>query len=90
MIEPQDAATSEVTEPLTWAEICARFPDEWVALVDIDWVDDDEVRTARVAGHGPRRADPLAQARPLHDLYREIGHFYTGRVRAPASLFFAP
>jgi hypothetical protein len=60
------------------------------ALVEIQWVDEDEVRGARVAGHGPRRADPLEQARHLHSRHEEIGHFFTGRVRAPLHTFFAP
>ncbi len=80
-----------ISEPLTWQDICLRHPAQWVALVDIDWIEDtDEFRTARVAGHGPRRADPLRQARPLHGRYTEIGHFFTGRADAPASLTFAP
>ncbi len=29
-----------VSAPLTWAEICEQYPDAWVVLVDIDWVND--------------------------------------------------
>ena len=80
-----------ISEPLSWEEICSRYPAQWVALVDIDWIEDsDEFRTARVAGHGPRRADPLVQARPLHERFAEIGHFFTGQAVAPLSLTFAP
>jgi hypothetical protein len=40
----------EISEPLTWTEICERYPDEWVCLVEMDrldpfaprWVIDDE------------------------------------------------
>ncbi|HEY3804097.1 MAG TPA: hypothetical protein VGL61_15885 [Kofleriaceae bacterium] len=76
-----------VTEPLTWSEICARFPDEWVALVDVDWVNDRdfEFRSARVVGHGKRRRDPLDQARAFRDTYPCLGHFFTGRVSAPTA-----
>jgi hypothetical protein len=88
MGEAHAFSASEPSEPLTWQEICRRYPDQWVALVDIDWMDDDEVRAARVAGHGPRRADPLEQALHLHSRYEEIGHFFTGRVRAPLRSFF--
>jgi hypothetical protein len=90
MSEAHALSTPELSEPLTWQEICRRYPDQWVALVDIAWVDEDEVRGARVAGHGPRRADPLEQARHLHSRYEEIGHFFTGRVRAPLRGYFAP
>ena len=80
----------QVSESLSWAEICDRYSDQWVALVEIEWEDEDVVRAARVAGAGPRRADPLAQTRSLSTQYEEIGHFYTGRVRAPLRGFFVP
>lgn len=88
MSEARALSASEPTESLTWQEICRRYPDQWVALVEIEWVEDDEVRAARVAGHGPRRADPLEQARHLHARYEEIGHFFTGPIRAPRSGLF--
>lgn len=85
------ASLSLLSEPLSWDEIRRRYPDEWVALVEMDWIEDtDEFRTARVAGHGPRRKDPLAQARPLHGQYDEIGHYYTGRASGPWYVTFAP
>lgn len=89
MTDVDVSSGGEPSHPMTWQEICGRYPDQWVALVEITWVDDEVVATARVAGHGPRRADPLRQARHLHSRYEEIGHFYTGRVRAPRLGFFA-
>lgn len=85
-----EASEIELTARLTWAEICRRFPDQWVALVEMDWIDEeDEFQSARVAGHGPRRADALLQARRLRDRYTSIGHFFTGPIRAPVGGFFA-
>jgi len=26
-----------ISEPLPWNEICERYPDQWVVLVEIDW-----------------------------------------------------
>src|SRR3954471_22663239 len=51
-----DAPT--VAEPMTWSEVCERFPDQWIALVALDWADDHDepFRTALVAGCGSRRA----------------------------------
>lgn len=74
-----------VSEPLTWPEICERFPAQWIALVALDWVDDRDqpVRTALVAGHGSRR-DALRQARPLRKLFEPIGPLFTGD--APAAV----
>lgn len=72
---------------MSWKEICEKYPDEWVALVEIDWVNDRDFdfRSARVAGHGKRRRQPMTQAELLWARYEEIGHYFTGRARAPLS-----
>ena len=46
-----------VPESLTWAEICARYPDQFVCLVDVIPVEprSPEIRMARIVGHGPTR-----------------------------------
>lgn len=69
-----------VSEPMTWSEICVRFPDQWIALVALDWADDRDrpFRTALVAGCGTRR-EALAQARPLRKLFAPLGPFFTGQ-----------
>ena len=92
MVENQTTIEPLLSEPLTWKEICARYPDEWVALVEIDWVDEDdlEFRSARVAGHGTMRRDPLKQAPSLWARYDEIGHFFTGPIRAPLRTYIMP
>jgi hypothetical protein len=66
--------TPHETEPLSWAEICARYPDQFVCLVDIVAVElrSPEIQTARVVGYGAtRRAafDPIrghGARYPLH------------------------
>jgi hypothetical protein len=92
MVEHCATIEPAVSDPLTWSEICTRYPDEWVALVEIDWVteNDLEFRSARVAGHGKTRKAPLDQARPLRARYDEIGHFLTGPIRAPLRSFYVP
>ncbi|HET7505784.1 MAG TPA: hypothetical protein VFK02_32415 [Kofleriaceae bacterium] len=74
-----------VSEPMTWREICERFPDQWIALVALDWADDrdEPFRTALVAGHGSHR-EALEQARPLLKLFEKMGPFFTGQPTAPA------
>jgi hypothetical protein len=69
------------SEPLTWAEICARYPDEWVCLVEMDRLHPYgfEFRSARVIGHGKTRR-PLRAGRPWRARYQVIGHYFTGRV----------
>ena len=73
----------EISEPLTWAEICARYPDEWVCLVEMDCVHPGgfEFRSARVVGHGKTRRAPFEQAMPWRSQYPLIGHYYTGRSK---------
>jgi len=73
--------------PLTWQQICDRYPDEWVCLAEIDRLNDTdfEFRTARVIGHGKTRREPLDQAQAVRDLYRSIGHYFTGRIVGPVS-----
>jgi hypothetical protein len=69
----------KVSEPMSWGEICERFPHQWIALVALDWADDRDqpFRTALVAGCGSRH-EALAQARPLRKLFDPIGPFFTG------------
>jgi hypothetical protein len=57
-----------------------------------DWFDEDDLdfRSARVAGHGKTRREPLDQARPLRERYAEIGHFFTGPIRAPLRTYIVP
>lgn len=54
-----------------------RYPDQWVALVEMDWADET---VARVAGHGTRRGAPFDQMRAAGLRYETIGHFFTGRI----------
>lgn len=80
-----------ISTPMTWGEICERYPNKWVALVEIDWVNetDFDFRSARVIGHGTRR-EQYEQARQWSSRYASMGHFFTGRVRAPATPLFFP
>jgi len=82
-----ELTSDAVSEQMTWSEICGRYPEEWVVLVEIDWVNDTDLdfRSARVAGHGKTRRAPLDQARPLQARYPSMGHFFTGPVRAPTA-----
>ncbi|MEJ7599681.1 MAG: hypothetical protein WKG01_17370 [Kofleriaceae bacterium] len=77
-----------VTELLTWNQICERYPDQWVALVEMDWDDEtDEWTVARVAGHGTTRRAPFEQMRVAGLRYETVGHFFTGRI-VPHALNF--
>lgn len=78
----KDLATD--TEPLLWAEICTRYPDQFVCLVDVAKVEprSPTIATARVAGHGLTRRDASADIR--NDLrYTEWTVVFTGKPTKP-------
>lgn len=79
-----------ITESLTWPQICERYPDQWVCVVEIEWDEPPNFnfRSARVVGHGTTRREPLVQARPWWDHYDQIGRYFTGKIRAPFPRFF--
>jgi hypothetical protein len=81
----------QISQPLTWDEICNRYPDQWVCLVEIDRPrrNDFEFRTARVVGHGPEPRDPWVHARMWWAHYGEIAHYFTGPIVGPRTVFLA-
>jgi len=92
MMQTQLVQIPFISEPLTWEQICHRYPDEWVCLVEIDNINDTDFafRTARVVGHGRHPNDPFIQAQPFCDQYEGMGHYFTGLVRIPLPrLFFS-
>jgi len=71
-----------ITERLTWAEMCERYPDEWVCIADIDY-DHPRVcdfRTARVVGHSKTKREAFDQARPWWSHYKLNRGYFTGRL----------
>jgi hypothetical protein len=91
MVQVSLVSTPFISEPMTWEQICQRYPDEWVCLVEIDAFNDNDFgfRTARVIGHGKSPQDPYAQAQPLRARYEDLGHYYTGRARGTFPRSFA-
>jgi len=77
---------AEISEPMTWAEICARYPDQRVCLVEIarEHPHGFAFRTARVVGYGKSPREALDRARPWRDRYAQIGHYSTGRITPPS------
>ena len=71
---------------MTWDEIRARYPDEWVVLVDLRGTrDDGEFETALVLHHAPDRKASLRDASPVQRGFRQFAHEFTGRYGAPRS-----
>jgi hypothetical protein len=79
------ARASTSPETLTWEDICRRFPNEWVVVIDTDWVNDTDFdfRSATVIARHKQRKDasPDIKAARARDL--EVGCFWTGEIRGP-------
>ncbi|MCI0637013.1 MAG: hypothetical protein L0206_24320 [Actinobacteria bacterium] len=76
-------------ERLTWDEICHRYPDRWVVLAGIDWVNDSdfEFGGAEVVDAFDRRKDASPTMKALLAGDREVGCFWTGEIRGPVPRF---
>lgn len=79
---PAIAHLAPTPERLTWSEIRARYPDEWVLLVDGEWIEGvfPGFVTAVVVGHAPGSREVYEKfghlvARGHH------AHFFTGRIK---------
>ncbi|HWO25075.1 MAG TPA: hypothetical protein VNO30_40330 [Kofleriaceae bacterium] len=72
-------------ERLTWKQICERYPEQFVVLVDHDRLPHDAAgfTTARVLAVGSSRAEATERARPQLDSIYEWGCHFTGPIRGP-------
>src|SRR5438270_13026461 len=71
-----------ISEPMSWPEIRACYPEQWVLLVDIDWLPRSNVfRTARVADHGPHLDDQIVRSSAFQVPNHKVGRFHTEPVR---------
>jgi hypothetical protein len=77
------------TDRLSWSEICAHFPGEWVVLVDADWTDDHnfEFGTARVFAHRKHRREATTDLGLACGEHQNVGCFFTGPIRGPIPRF---
>ena len=72
-------------EHLTWEQICERYPEQFVVLIDYAPLPHEATgfNTARVLAVGSSRAEAKQRARPQLDSIREWGCHFTGPVRGP-------
>lgn len=65
----EHAATSMLVPPerLSWAEICRRYPDEWVMLTGFESPEEDspDIASGVVVGHGRSRKAVWAASKTL-------------------------
>ncbi|HEY7957566.1 MAG: hypothetical protein ACHQ17_02060 [Polyangia bacterium] len=80
-------ATSVEPERLTWDDICRRYVNEWVVLVDIEWGADDSIEfgLATVIGHAPTRKGATPIAKLAYESHQEVGCFFTGPPFGPST-----
>ena len=66
-------------EALTWDEIRARHPDEWVCLAEVHLTHRHKLafRTARLIGHGKTERESRDQATSLFPQYKDVMNIYT-------------
>ena len=90
----RNAANAGTARPegLTWDEICERFPDEWVVLGNIGWINepDFEFDKASVIGRHKRRRDASPEIKAMRARNVEVGCFWTGELRGPIPRFIIP
>lgn len=72
-------------ESLRWAEICRRYPDQYVCLVDIVRAElrSPEIISARVVGHGATDDEAFDPIRDLGTQYPRFAIRYTGESSIP-------
>jgi len=85
-------AAMNVHERLTWKEICQRYPDEWVVIAEMDWVEDGcfEFNTAFVLAHHKTRKEASPSIKEADEHYSEVGAFFTGRLVPPSYELLVP
>lgn len=69
-----------MNEKLTWDEIKAQHPDEWVALVDYDWPNMGRVTAGIVHSHHPDKKKLMEMQHGLKD----AAILWTGKMRGMA------
>jgi hypothetical protein len=89
MVNAAEPLARSLSEPLTWAEICEQYPDEWVCVVEIEreGPNDVAIRSARIVGHGKTKKESLDQVNVWWATYPVIGHFFTGTIKPPLPRF---
>jgi hypothetical protein len=76
-------------ERLTWKEICARYPDAWVVMIDVEYENGDEDNGELLAGvvldHSKNSKDCLRRTDPIieRDGIESSSHLFTGKAIVP-------
>ena len=84
MAEAQAVAAPEF-QRMTWDEICARYPDEYVMLTEIDRIEEGQFafRSALVLAHARTSKEVCQLTKPIAERFVHFACYYTGRAKAP-------
>ena len=84
-MDAAERVTPDATEPLSWAEICSRYPERYVCLVDVvrPPLHSPEILTACVVGHGATYEAAFEPIRELDQRYPRFSIRYTGVCTEP-------
>jgi hypothetical protein len=75
-----------MTEVMSWAEIEARYPNEWVLIIDPDTGPDLKVRSGVVAAHSKDRDEVDQKALELRPRPRRTAILFLGEPVPPGEL----
>lgn len=84
-MDAAERLAAEKNEPLRWPEICRRYPDQYVCLVDIARAElrSPEIVSARVVGRGATQEAAFEPIRELGERYPRFAVRYTGVCTEP-------
>jgi hypothetical protein len=84
-MDAAERLTTDESQPLPWAELCRRYPDQYVCLVDIVRAEprSPEIVSARLVGHGGTHEAAFEPIRELGERYPRFAIRYTGVCTEP-------
>jgi hypothetical protein len=67
---------------MTWKEICERFPDQWVVMVDMKWPRGSRIdpSSATVLAHHRIRKDASPDVKAAMARGKRVACFWTGEL----------
>ena len=75
-------------EKLTWEEIKARYPDQWVELIECEWDETEpDPRNGIVRRHAKKRKEIHEQF--MKDPVDDSAIVYTGEFKVPDGMVFS-
>jgi len=87
-----EAPASSSVERLTWAEICRRYPDQWVVMVDIEGGNDTDLDfgSALVLAAFKQRKEASPRVKEAFLQHEDVSCFWTGKIRGTIPRFVVP